>query len=170
MGEFDLKRDYRIEHIEDSESVDRSEAGQLWVREEVLGPEEAERRTREVCMVGTSGDGALCGVSTAYLAPSPQLRLEMWHIRAFVATEHRAGNLATQLLLRTRIHLNDMYRSGQDTRAPGAVIEVENETLKRAFPDALWQPTMFTYIGDNARGDHCRVHWFDGATLPPPPD
>ena len=169
MGEWDLKRDYRIEQIEDS-PIDRSAAGQLWVREDVLGPEEAERRTREICMVGSTGERELCGLSTAYLDTSPQLRLEMWHIRAFVAPEHRAGNLAVQLLLRTRIFLNDRFRSGEDTSAPGAIIEVENESLRRAFPEALWQPTMFTYIGDNARGDHCRVHWFEGARLPAPPE
>lgn len=169
MAEFELKRDYRIEHIDDSESVQRADATAMWVREGVLGHEEAERRSREVCMVGTDGGGNLCGVTTAYIVHNRQLRLDVWNIRGFVADQHRAGNLATNLLLRTRIHLNDVFRSGEDTRAIAAVIEVENPTLQRLFPEALWQPTMFTYFGNNHRGDHCRVHWFTGAELPEPP-
>jgi hypothetical protein len=166
--EFGLKRDYRIEPIAES-GVGREAAVDLWVREEALSPERAQRRAEEVCLVGTTPARELCGISTAYLARNAQLRLELWHIRAFVAEAHRAGNLATQLLWQTRIHLNDRFVSGQDTRAPGAIIEVENEALKRLFPEVLWQPTMFTYVGNNARGDHCRVHWFEGALLPPPP-
>lgn len=168
MADFELKRDYRIEPIADSADVDDPAVIDLWVREDALARAEAERRVGEVCLVGTTEGGELCGVSTAYLARNDQLQLELWHIRAFVATSHRAGNLATQLLLRTRIYLGDRFESGEDTSAPGAIIEVEHEALKRIFPEALWQPTMFTYIGNNARGDHCRVHWFRGAQLPPP--
>ena len=168
--EYRLKRDYRIEPIAESEAVGSGDVVELWVREQALSPERARRRAAEVCLVGTTAGGELCGVSTAYLAPNAQLRLGLWHIRAFVAEAHRASNLATQLLWRTRIHLNERFTSGADTRAPGAMIEVENEALKRLFPEALWQPTMFTYIGNNARGDHCRVHWFEGALLPPSPE
>jgi hypothetical protein len=170
MAEIDwsLKRDYLIEHVDASESVSRRDVADLWVREEALPRPRAERRISQVCLVATTPEGELAGVSTAYVAPNRQLRLELWHIRAFVAEKHRAGHLATQLLWRTRDHLAEGFASGKHT-APGAMVEVENEDVKRLFPEVLWQPTMFTFIGNNSRGDHCRVHWFEGALLPPPP-
>ena len=47
------------------------------------------------------------------------------------------------------------------------IYEVENEGLKRHFDDALSLPTDFTFIGENQRGDHVRVHYFPGALAPP---
>lgn len=170
MPEYNLKRAYRIEHIDDAETVQRSDAGSLWVSEGVLDPEEAERRTREVYMVGTDGEGELGGVSTAYLKLNRALRLEIWHVRVFVGSGHRDGNLAAQLLIRSQIHLNDSYRSGEDRRAPGMMVEVENPGVRRAFSDAVWTPTSLTYFGDNPLGHHRRLAWFDGARLPPPPE
>ncbi len=31
---------------------------------------------------------------------------------------------------------------------------------------ALWLPADFTFIGENAKGDHVRVHYFPGAHVP----
>jgi hypothetical protein len=45
------------------------------------------------------------------------------------------------------------------------IYEVENEGLKRHFDDAL--PTDFTFLGENQRGDHVRVHYLPGALAPP---
>jgi hypothetical protein len=55
-----------------------------------------------------------------------------------------------------------------DPRGIGIIYEVENEGLKRHFPLALWLPTEFTFIGENAKGDHVRVHYFPGALAPKP--
>ena len=36
------------------------------------------------------------------------------------------------------------------------------------FNQAKWMPTEFTFIGENAKGDHVRVHYFPGARAPLP--
>ena len=58
------------------------------------------------------------------------------------------------------------FTSGADTRGAGIIFEVENEGLKRGFPEALWLPEEFSFIGENAHGDHVHVHYFPGATVP----
>ena len=47
------------------------------------------------------------------------------------------------------------------------IYEVGNQGLKCHFDDAL--PTDFTFLGENQRGDHVRVHYFAGCARPTAP-
>ena len=163
-----LDERYRIEPFAGS-SVTREDVLALWAREGVVSTEEAERRIDEVLLVGVERDQGVVGVSSAYLQRNPQLRMDLWYYRAFVGREHRRSSLAVLLAMIGRDHLKQRFVTGQDPRAAGAVYEVENEGLKRYFNAALWLPTEFTFIGENARGDHVRVHFFPGALAPDPP-
>ena len=113
-------------------------------------------------------DGVV-GVSSAYPQRNPQLRMDLWYYRAFVASGHRNISLAVLLALRGRDHLQERFLSGRDTRGAGIIYEVENEGLKRDADQALWLPTLVTFIGENERGDHVRVRYFPGALAPEPP-
>jgi hypothetical protein len=97
-----------------------------------------------------------------------QLRTERWHYRTYVARGHRMSNLAAQLIFANRDRLEERFTGGEDTRAPGVLFELENEGMKRYFNKALWLPADFTFIGENERGDHVRVHYFPGARVDPP--
>ena len=79
------------------------------------------------------------------------------------------SNVAVMLALIGRDDLQERFVTRQDERGSGLLYEVENEGLKRHFPDALWLPTDFTFIGENERGDHVRVRYFPGALAPEPP-
>jgi len=138
----------------------------LWTSEAGLPEQEARRRVSEVVRVATDGSGGLCGISTAYVARQEQLELPMWHIRAFVSDAHRAGNLASNLLLAVRLHAIDEHASGRRTDAPGAVVEVENTLVERRFPQAIWPYNNFAFIGVTPAGAHLRVFWFEGARIP----
>ena len=106
------------------------------------GPAAAE----EVALVGTDPDGTLCGVSTAYLQRNEQLGCELWHLRAFVSAEHRAGHLAANLLFQTLALTRERFASGNHPEAPGAIIEIESPDIQRTFPEAVWMPTRFYFI------------------------
>ena len=106
------------------------------------------------------------GVSSAYLQRSDQLKMDLWHQRAFVSRDHRHSSVAAHLATGGRDLLEQRFRSGEDTRGAGIAWEVENEELKRYFNRAHWVWTDFTFIGENARGDHVRVHFFEGAEVP----
>jgi hypothetical protein len=157
-----------VERFDAQDAVTADAVVEMWVNAGVLDREEAERRVDEVHLIARTGSQPL-GVGTAYLAFQPQLRMELWHYRAFVAGEHRLGGLTWQLAIRGRVDLSERYVAGIDTRAPGLIYEVENQGLKRRFPEAYWAPTAMTYVGVNARGQDVRVHWFPGALAPPPP-
>lgn len=164
-----LDDSYRIEVFADQDEVDEAAILDLWAEQGAVPAGEAERRLQEVLLVGIHSTSGLVGVSSAYLQESPQLRMELWYYRAFVAQAHRMSNVAVLLALIGRDHLEELYTSGRDTRGAGLLYEVENEGLKRQFNEALWFPTLVTFVGENKRGDHVRVRYFPGAVAPEPP-
>lgn len=164
-----LEDRYRIELYSDTDEVTDEEVIALWTREGAVPRAETSTRVAEVLLVGIDRDDGVVGVSSAYLQHNDQLRMQLWYYRAFVAEAHRRSSLAVLLALMGRDHLEEGWVSGEDTRAPGIVYEVENAGLKRHFNQALWLPTRFWFIGENERGDHVRIHWFPGATVPSPP-
>ena len=156
--------DYRIEVFEES-AVSADDVLDLWRREAAVPDAEARRRVHEVHLVAIHATDGLAALSTAYLQRNDQLGMDMWYYRAFTAAAHRTSNVAVQLTERGRNHLTQRFTSGTDARGAGIIFEVENEGLKRGFPEALWLPLEFSFIGENAHGDHVRVHYFPGATV-----
>jgi hypothetical protein len=163
-----LDEGYRIELFAEQDAVSTEDVLALWGRELPFAEEELRRRIHEVLLVATTDGGELVGVSSAYLQQNEQLAMDLWYYRAFVASGHRQSNVAVNLALIGRDHLEQRFVSGADPRAGGMVYEVEHEGLKRHFDDALWLPTDFTFIGENERGDHVRVRYFPGALAPEP--
>jgi hypothetical protein len=167
-GGYQLADGYRIEAFADQDAVSGADIVELWIRERALPEAEAQRRVGEITLVATDPARRPAGVSTAYLRYNAQLRAELWYIRAFVAAAHRNSSVAVMLAVRGREHLVERYLRGGDRRGIGLIYEIENEGLKRYFPQAHWLPTDFLFIGENERGDHVRVHYFPGALAPEP--
>jgi hypothetical protein len=164
--DYSLGDRYRIEPLSESGEVSHEDVLALWSAEGAVPEAEAQRRVHEVLMVAIERDTGLAGVSSVYLQRNTQLRMDLWHYRTYVAPAHRHGQLAIQQLWHSRDHLKERYLSGEDTRASGMIMEVENEGLRRYFNKAYWLYSDFTFIGENERGDHVRVHYFPGAKAP----
>lgn len=160
---------FTVSLFAEQDTVGREDVIELWLSEGVLPRVEAERRVDELLLVATDEAGRPVGVSTTYLQDCPQLRARMWYYRVFVAAAYRHSDVAIVLALMGRDHHSRRFYTGEDRRALGLIFEVENEGLKRVFPEAEWFPTDFTFIGENERGDHVRVHYFPGALAPEPP-
>jgi hypothetical protein len=157
---------YRIVPFADQDAITPDDVVALWVSEGVLPEAEARRRVDEVMLVAIDDKDRVAGVTTRYLRHHEQLRMDLWHIRAFTAATHRKSAIATALAVRGREYLEEAFVSGRDTRAGGLIYEVESELLKRIFPNAIWKPADVLYIGDNDKGAHVRVHYFAGALAP----
>ena len=167
--EYPLEDRYRILSLDQTDEVGPEDLVRFWEREGAIpDPDEARRRVGEVTLVAVDGDGVPAAVSSVYLERNRQLRMNMWHYRTFVAESHRLSNLAAQLIFKNRDRLEERFVESEDTRAPGLLFELENEGMMRYFNKALWLPADFTFIGENEFGDHVRVHYFPGATVPPP--
>lgn len=102
-------------------ALDPAEVVDFWKREDALPEDEAERRVGEVHLVAIDRDDGVVGVSSAYLRRNEQLRMDLWHYRAFVGRDHRMSSLAVNLAVRGREVLEERYESGEDTRASGIV-------------------------------------------------
>lgn len=155
---------YRVERFAASGVTD-DQVLALWARHGHMGDDEARRRLAEVLMVGVHDTDGLVAVSTAYLQPHHQLRTDMWHYRALTAPDHRAGNLANAMFTDALALLAERYATGEDQRAPGVVLEIQNPELRRQFTEA---GEVFVFIGEREQGAHIRVTYFDGATIPVP--
>lgn len=158
----------RIAPFADQDEVSEQDVIDLWAREGAVTGEEARRRILEVLLVGIHDEAGVVGVSSAYLQRNSQLDTQLWYYRAFVANRFRMSSMAILLALQGRDLLKQRYIEGADSRASGLIYEVENPGLKAHFNHATWFPTLFTFIGENPRGDHVRVHWFPGARAPSP--
>jgi hypothetical protein len=169
MGDPALEPGYRIELFAEQDEVSEEDVLALWASEGVVPAEEARRRVLEVLLVGIHERDGLVGIASAYLQRNPQLDMHLWYYRAFVAEAHRMGNVAVQLALQGRDLLQERFVSGADARGAGVLYEVENQGLKSYFNQALWFPTLLTFIGETARGAHVRVRYFPGAKAPDPP-
>jgi len=166
--DYRLDERFEIELLAESSRVTADDVLALWAREGVVADAAARRRIDQVQLVAVTGDRELAGVSTVYLDRSDRLRTDLWHYRTFVTSDYRQSSLAAQLLFRNQELLERRFVSGEDTRAPGMIFEVENEFLMRSLNTAVWPRSGFTFIGDNALGAHIRVRYFEGARVPPP--
>jgi hypothetical protein len=166
--DYSLEDRYRIEVLEESTSVTPDDVLAFWSRERAIDEEKARRRVHEVKLVAITGDAEVAGVSTLYLERSAQLRMDVWNYRTFVGGTHRMSNIAAQLIIRNRDLLESRFVSGEDTRAQGVLFDLENEGMQQHLNNAYWPPSDFTFIGENRKGHHRRVHYFPGARVPVP--
>jgi hypothetical protein len=159
---------YELRPLAGQDDVSEQDVLDFWAREGALQPDEARERVSQVKLVATDEAGELVGLSTGWLRMNEQLWMDMWHYRVFVGAAHRQSHLAVALTMATREHLKQRFVSGEDTRACGIVMAIQNPHL-RLLDDAIWKATDFAFFGVNAGGDPVRVHYFPGATAPGPP-
>lgn len=157
---------YRIDLYDEQDLVSGADVLALWTGAAGLPEAEARRRLSEVLLVATTEDGGLAAVTTAYIARNEQLRLDMWHFRGFVAEAHRNSEVGWRVLTTGMDVLRERFVGGEDTRAPGFLVEIEHPGLRAAFTDPAGPRTGLVYVGDNARGHHVRVKYFPGARAP----
>lgn len=169
IGPWQLADGYDLLPFDGQDDVGPQDVMAFWEREGVLTPQERQERVHELLLVARHEDGAIAGVSTAYLDRVPRLGVTLWHLRALVGREHRNSAIGYWLGVRSREVLSERWSDGSDTRAPGLLFELENTDVARAFPMAVWPTMQFTFVGRNAAGQDLRLHWFPRALAPEPP-
>ncbi len=166
----DLHEGFELHVFGESPAVGPDDVTDLWRRERAIPAAEAERRISEVLLVVTQVRGPAVAVSSAYLRRNPRLGLDFWHYRTFVAAEHRYTSVAAHLVAKSAELLEERFAASRGTSsAAGILMEIENEGIKRHLPGGLWPRAKFTFVGENARGNHVRVRYFPGVLAPPPP-
>lgn len=168
LRDWQLGDGYRVEAFAEQDAVSDEDVVALWVGEAGLSPAQAQRRLGELLVVATDAEGRLVGMSTAYPRPNEQVRADLWHVRAFVASGHRGSRVVIALAAESRDHLFKRFTEGAERRGVGLLLEVESAVLKGAYPQAVWTWTGFVFIGENARGDDIRVQYFPGVPAPEP--
>lgn len=156
-----------IENVRESgnqELIDKAMA--RWTDDGVISGEEAKKRAGQLLIVATSeADGTIAGMATTYLQTQAALRLPLWHMRAYVAPEFRKQEIGMQMLFATVDFHKSRYESGADRSGCGLYMEIENPYIKKYRNEAIWPNSRLAFVGLNAKGDHCRVRYFNGAGL-----
>lgn len=153
---------YRILPFAGHPSVDAAALADLWTREAGLTPALAQERLPEAQLVATDPEGRLAAVCTGYLARHEQVRLDLWHVRVFVARSARRSEIGRSMLNAALAHLRN---TGEGA---GMLIELENPDVRRTRVEAVWETTRLVFIGAKEDGAHVRVHYFPGARVPLP--
>lgn len=159
--------EFRIHNIrENGDDSLRQRAIERWLADGVMSATEATRRAGELLLVATHQEGStVAGMVTTYLERARRLELPLWHMRAYVAPEFRRHEIGFRMLMETVSYHRQQFASGQDTRGLGLYMEIENSHIKQHRNEALWPLSGLAFVGVNARGDHCRVAYFEDARL-----
>jgi len=151
------------------QSLDKSLTEEIiafWLSNAALPSRDAaEQRVTQVAYIARTPSGQIAAVTTVYLQLNEQLRNHFYYVRVFVADSARRSHVAEALVRKVQSHFGSLYQEGVLSPAIGLFMEVENAALKKFRNQAVWPSTHFVYIGDNARGDHQRVYYFDGARI-----
>jgi hypothetical protein len=160
---------YGVHLLSETPSITADDIVRMWTSEGALGDEEARRRAGEVLSVATDEHGVVVGVSTVYVALQPQLRMDMWQYRTFIAQDHRMSLLSRRILLHSQAHLEGRFERGEDTRAAGIFFALQNRGMQAKRTEAVWKLNHFAFVGEGRRGAHHRVYFFPSARVPGPP-
>lgn len=137
----------------------------LWTESARLSVAEAERRLQELVLVLTYKTGAVIGVSTAAKTHFPQIHNYVYAYRCFIHPEFRAPALDTQMIVRTKNHLQGLSMNDNENKCVGIMVVVQNEILKSQWKQAVWQGADMIYVGNTPKGHHIRIGYFKGARI-----
>ncbi|MCH7685629.1 MAG: hypothetical protein IH899_02935 [Planctomycetes bacterium] len=164
---MELPAGYRLENVRENKTPElKEQIIQLWRESGAMeSREQAQKRVEQVIFLVRDEDDRIVAVSTVFRLSNRQLGNRFYYFRCFISEAHRRSHLATNLIIAARDLLNQRFVNGEDTSAIGMLVSVENEILKKNRNHAIWPHSKFVYIGQNERGDHMRVYYFDDARI-----
>jgi hypothetical protein len=137
----------------------------LWTEFAKISAVEAERRLKELVLVLTYRSGEIIGVSTAVKTHFPQINNYVYAYRCFIHPQFRAPALDTQMIVRTKDHLQRLNVLDPENKCVGIMVVVQNEVLKSQWKQAVWQGAEMIYVGNTQKGHHIRIGYCKGARI-----
>jgi len=137
----------------------------LWTDSAKLSVPEAERRLKELVLLLTNKSGDIIGVSTAAKSYFSQIQNYVYAYRCFILPEYRAPALDTQMIVRTKNHLEQINIGEITNKCVGILVIVQNEVIKTHWKQAVWLGAEMIYIGNTPEGHHIRIGYFKGARI-----
>lgn len=143
-----------------------ADAKAFWEKLQLVGPDERERRVKELCSMAYA-DGQLVGVSTIQLQAYPPLRCRLAFFRCAVDPEFRRHELATLLTLRSLIAMEGWSAEHPEEQLQGLAATIQAPELmpKGKFPEWPDYNVQLNLVGYSQRGEQVRVAWFRHSAL-----
>ncbi len=159
--------DYKFQNVWNNTSLENQESIiEFWKSLNALPREtEPEDRIRQVVFLIKDTTSKIVGICTAYPSPVESLGFSMYYFRCLVHPDHRQNRLATELLLRTRIFLNEVTNPNYPSACKGVIVESENTIINQTRDEVIWPKSGMIYVGKSKRGLPIRIGYFDGARI-----
>ncbi|MDZ7650057.1 MAG: hypothetical protein U5K54_24645 [Cytophagales bacterium] len=158
--------DYSFHFVEGSISGELEvEIVKLWTHFAALQQSEAERRLSELVLLLKDKSGKVIGVSTVVKTLLPQIQNYVYAYRSFILSEFRAPALDTQMIVRTKNHLQEISIHDSDKKCVGIMVIVQNEILKAQWRQAVWLGADMIFIGNTPQGHPIRIGYFKNARI-----
>ena len=142
------------------------DAKEFWRAQDVMGPEDMERRASQLVTVAYAGE-KIIGVLTARLMDLDILRARFAMFRALVAPEWRRRTVAYQLTASARDLLEQWSLDNPQEKIVGMVAAIQADEFKerRHSPTVPEFGLNFNLIGYTEAGEQIRVIWFKHAVV-----
>lgn len=139
----------------------------LWIDNNVLSTEDAEKRAAQAVFVIRTETGELAGVSTA-----ARFRLKLlnenylYEFRCFIPERHRVAGLDVKIS-RITFDLLEEESKKETEKTVGIFSVLENGELKKesVWRRAVWPELEMYFAGYTKKGHPLRVHYFKGVTI-----
>ena len=140
----------------------------MWRQERAMPEELMDARLEElVYIVRLQTTNEVIGVSTVFEKFNEQLESYFYYMRSFIVRSHRKNSVSANMVLNVIEGFDSRHQDGD--HVIGLFIEITNEAIKRGDSPAghagSWPLSDLVYIGKNEQGRHCRVRYFNNATL-----
>ena len=158
---------YYLENIWENKSPElEEEIIRFWLSEGVLSDQQARQRVSQVFFVARDLDKTIVGINTVFKQYNTQLEHVFYYYRTYITPRaRRFHHMTSEMMIQTWEHLESRYLDRIDTEAIGLFLGIENEKIKKQLNLAVWPVINCVYIGNNMRGDHLRVCYFENARL-----
>lgn len=159
-------QNYRLENVWESKTNElRNEIIQFWLDNGALvARQQAEKRVDQIIFVVRDQTDQIVAVNTAFEQYNQQLHNHFYYYRLFVSEPYRQSEVGTNLTLAACDYFNQQFIAGKKPEIKGIFTAIESEILKTHLTQAVWRNTL-TYIGQDNRGNHLRVYYFDGVHI-----
>jgi len=144
----------------------KQEVTQFWISQGALPNEQAaQARLPQLMYLVRNSSGQLIASSSVFEQYNEQLKNHFYYMRAFTTPTFRDSDLGQELVVKIRNYFNEQFKSGQQTKNIGLMMEVADKEQQLKYNDAIWEKSEMVFVGKTSAGAQQRVFYFTDARI-----
>lgn len=161
VGEFDIERVRG--HLNDTVETSLRE---FWKEQAALDDARARERLPRVLSRLCESGGRVVGTNSDTPVRVPAIANQWFHVyRSLIAEPARSPQTWMAMLEAACEIIDEERAAGQDGHCIGVLVQLPDESIHKAFPEAIWPGTGFRHAGYSRQGRGLRVRYFEDARI-----